>query len=207
MKKSLVFASLLAISSSAMAMDVEYFVSAGGGSGSWDVKTDVKRVSNGASIGSTTNSDNGGFISIQGGTILDKSHKIGLDYTKYNTSGDNSMYSMSIGYDYLFDISGSNWKPLIGLAYTINKYSEDVTNTGTITWDSSSLDLTTNVITARIGVEYDFNDNLFIVASYDYGLSMSGDGDIGLDNSGTKYTATFETEKLNRFGVYVGYKF
>lgn len=206
MKKSLVLASLLLVGTSVAAMDVDYFVSAGGGSGSWGNKTKVNVPSIGYSE-STKDTDNAGFISIQGGTILDKSHKIGLDYSKYNTSGSNSMYSMSLGYDYLFNISGSNFKPLIGLSYTINKYSEDTKDTSTIKWDSSSIDLTTNVLSARVGVEYDFTENIFIVASYDHGLSISGDESAGATISGVKANVKVETDKMNRFGVYVGYKF
>jgi len=207
MKKSIFLVSLLTISSLAMARDIEYFVSVGGGKSSVNIKGDVKRNSDGVTR-STMISNDYGFVSIQGGVLLESTHKIGLDYTKYNTSNDTSMYSISLGYDYLFSINNSALKPFLGLAYSLNKYSEDLQNSPGMTWDTSSADLTTNALFARVGIKYDFNKNFFVLASYDYALSVSGDASVGIvTSSGVRYTQTVEIDKLSRFGAYIGYKF
>lgn len=201
MKKSLVLAGLLLASSAAFATDVNYFVAAGVGSGHWKVKikSDI------AGLTSTTTSDNGGSISIDGGFILDNTHRIGLEYAKYNTTG-STMYSVSLGYDYLFTVN-KHFQPFVGLAYTVNKYSEDGGNTAAVTYDTNTINLTTKIASARVGADYTFDNNVYVSSVFDYGFSKSGDTTWGLTIGGTHYSVNTSTDAISRFEFLVGYKF
>ena len=200
MKRSLVLASLLLVGSVASATDINYFVAAGVGSGHWKVKSDI------AGLTSTTVSDNGGSISLDGGVILDNTHRIGLEYAKYNTTGSSSMYSVGLGYDYLFTVN-KHFQPFVGLAYTVNKYSEDVANTATVTYDTNTVNLTTKIASARVGADYTFDNNVYVSGVFDYGFSKSGDTTWGLTTGGTHYSVNSSTDAISRFEFLVGYKF
>ncbi|MEN4054193.1 OmpW family outer membrane protein [Sulfurimonas sp. NWX79] len=134
-------------------------------------------------------------------------HRIGLEYSKYNTSGNSSLYSIALGYDYRIHIKESKIKPYLGLSYVRLKYSEDVVNSTTVTWDQSSYDIDTNAIMGRIGIDYDINKNFYASAMYDYALNTSGSTNVGLTVSGTHYNANVAVDKLSRFQFLVGYKF
>lgn len=201
-KKGLAIASLVLMgNSSVSAMDTQYFVAAGVGSGSMDVNADAVIISTGAT-GSTSVSDSGGVFSLQGGVVLDDNHRIGLDYTTFNVDG-GSMSSIGLGYDYRFIID-KNWKPFVGASYVVNNYKEDL---DTSVYNSSSFSLSTNVLFARIGVDYEIDDNFLITASYDYSITTSGDETTTGNISGEDFKATLEIDKISLFRVLVGYKF
>jgi len=200
MKKSLVLAGLLSVGSLVSAANIEYYVAAGAGKGYQTVKATVNGIS-------SETSDNGGMGSISGGVLINDTHRVGLEYAKYNTSGSSSMYSVALGYDYRFHIKQSKFKPFIGLAYVRTKYSEDVVNDATTTWDKLSYDIDTNAIMGRVGVDYDINTNFYVSAMYDYAFSTSGDTNTGFTAGGTHYDANLEVDKLSRFQFLVGYKF
>ncbi|MEE8587792.1 MAG: outer membrane beta-barrel protein [Sulfurimonadaceae bacterium] len=209
MKKSLALASLILVSSSAMAMDTKYFVGIGAGQGNWDVKGTFKRDSDGAT-GTVTVDDNGGFVSIQGGVIIEDSHKIGVAYTKYNTESDCSMDSFGIGYDYRIIINNSDWKPFVGVSYTINAYKETLTDDATTNWRDSRATLDTNIVAARLGLDYDISENFFVTASYELDVSTSGRGDpvwVTDLETGEDYTLTIEMDRMSRYGLWLSYKF
>ena len=200
MKKSLVLAGLLAISSSAYALDVNYFIAAGGGKGYETVKLSAD--------GATESySDNGGVFSVDAGVLLNDTHRIGLEYSKYKTSGSSSLYSVGLGYDYRIHIKDSKFKPFIGMSYAILKYSEDMVNDVSVTWDQSRYNITTNALLGRIGVDYDINKNYYASVRYDYAFSTSGNTDVGLTISGTHYTANIEVDKVSQLQFFIGYKF
>ncbi|HIP15540.1 MAG TPA: hypothetical protein EYG74_08630 [Sulfurimonas autotrophica] len=200
MKKSLVLAGLLAISSSAYAMDVNYFIAVGGGKGYETVNVNVAGVTESVS-------DNGGVFSIDTGVLLNDTHRIGLEYSKYNTTGSSSLYSIGLGYNYRIHIKDSKFKPFVGMSYAILKYSEDMVNDASVTWDQSTYNITTKALLGSIGVDYDINKNLYASMRYDYALSTSGSTDIGLTVGGTHYTGNAEFDKFSQLQLLIGYKF
>jgi hypothetical protein len=200
MKKSLVLAGLLAISSSAYALDVNYFVAAGGGKGYETFKSSVAGVNESVS-------ENASVFSIDAGVLLNDTHRIGFEYSKYNTSSSSSLYSVGLGYDYRIHIKDSKFKPFIGMSYAILKYSEDMVNDTTVTWDQSTYNITTNALLGRIGVDYDINKNFYASVRYDYAFSTSGNADVGLTVSGTHYAADIEVDKASQLQFLLGYKF
>ncbi len=206
MKKSLALASLILVSSSAMAIDTKYFVGVGAGQGNWDLKGTVKRDSDGAIITETID-DDVDFVSIQGGVIIDDTHKIGVDYSKHDTEADSSMYSFSIGYDYRIIIDNSDWKPFVGISYTKNEYKETLTNDAEITWRDSTAELSTDIWAVRLGLDYDINENLFVTASYELAVLVSGSETTGVIYLAENYTMTIEMDKMSRFGLWLSYKF
>lgn len=200
MKKSLVLAGLLAISSSAYAMDVNYFIAAGGGKGYETVNVNVAGVTESVS-------DNGGVFSIDTGVLLNDTHRIGLEYSKYHTTGSSSLYSIGLGYNYRIHIKDSKFKPFVGMSYAILKYSEDMVNDASVTWDQSTYNITTKALLGSIGVDYDINKNLYASMRYDYAFSTSGSTDVGLTAGGTHYTANIEVDKVSQLQLLIGYKF
>lgn len=86
----------------------------------------------------------------------------------------------------------------------MSKYEENIDATE---FDQSSLNLTTNALFARVGFDYEFNKNIYVTAAYDYALALSGSEDVTGNISGVDFTATFETEKMSKFGISLGYKF
>ena len=200
MKKSLVFAGILLASSAVFATDINYFVATGLGSGHMKVKSNI------VGLTSTTTSSNAGSISIDGGVILNNTHRIGLEYAKYNTAGSSSMHSVGLNYDYLFTVN-KHFQPFVGLAYTVNKYSEHVSTTATVTPDSNTLNLTTKIASIRIGADYTFDNNIFVSGLFDYGFSRSGNTRWGLTTGATHYNVISSADAVSRFEFLVGYKF
>lgn len=103
MQKSLVIASLIAISSSVMAVDLEYFLGTGieRGDATFNVTVSAPNIGYRESI-----SDNGTDIGLKlnTGVILDKTHRMSLSLTKF--SGDDSNVNILLGnYDYLIPIN------------------------------------------------------------------------------------------------------
>ncbi|WP_457744207.1 outer membrane beta-barrel protein [Sulfurimonas sp.] len=200
MKKSLVLAGIIFASSSVYAANIDYFVAVGGGQGYETVKIDV------AGFSKSTN-DNGGAFSVDGGILINDTHRIGLEYSKYNTSGNSSLVSIALGYDYRIHIKESKFKPYLGLSYMRLVDLENTTNNATVTYDQSNFELDTNAIMGRIGVDYDINTNFYASAMCDYAFNTSGSTNLGFTTSGTHYNANVEVDKLNRFQLLVGYKF
>ena len=91
MKKSLILTSLLALSTSVMAMDIEYFIGAGAERGSLD--TDASGVSMNGDYKDTA-------LKIKAGVILDKSHRVSLSYVGYSDNGGD-LDLTELNYDYI----------------------------------------------------------------------------------------------------------
>lgn len=198
MKKKLAFASLMLVGTIASAMDVNYFVAAGVYRGYTTLKyTGLK---------SGTRDKNEGAFVIDGGTLFVNTHKIDLEYAKYNDGSGRSMQSIGLGYEYLIDL-GSKFRPFVGVSYDIVKYSRTSMKEGGATVDA--IDLTTNALMGRIGTEYDFTQHFYASASYDYALTKSGNTHVG-GRKGSLYIPNaekVETDKLSKFEFLVGYKF
>ena len=108
MKKSLVMASLLALGTSAMAIDVQPFVGVNSGA-SWTKVKENGKISGpivNYSVGSSDTESSFTF-GLKGGIILDNSHRLGINY---NPSFDSyaTVHNILASYDYLIPLNDSN---------------------------------------------------------------------------------------------------
>ncbi len=200
MKKSLVIAGMIFSATILNAMNIDYFVALGAGQGYETIEVKVANVT-------VETKDDGGVLSVGTGVIVDDSHRVSLEYTQYSTSGDSSMYSIGLGYDYRITLKDMPIKPFIGLSYVLVKYSEDLNDDATVTWDKSSADVDTNVLMARIGVDYEINESFYASLLYDISLTTSGTTDVGVNINGTNYVSSVEVTDLSKLELLVGYKF
>jgi len=200
MKKSLVIAGMIFSATILNAMNIDYFVALGAGQGYETIEVKVANVT-------VETKDDGGVLSVGAGVIVDDSHRVSLEYTQYSTSGDSSMYSIGLGYDYRITLKDMPIKPFIGLSYVLVKYSEDLNDDATVTWDKSSADVDTNVLMARIGVDYEINESFYASLLYDISLTTSGTTDVGVNINGTNYVSSVEVTDLSKLELLVGYKF
>ena len=99
MKKSLVMASLLALGTSAMAVNVQPYVGASLGAswnkveGKYDISGPVVNES-----GKETERESALLVGIKGGVILDNSHRLGLNYNPAFHS-DATVHNILASYD------------------------------------------------------------------------------------------------------------
>ena len=103
MKKTIVMASLVAASTSMMAMDLQYFLGAGAERGSldWKGSVDIPSLTYSENI-SGDMSDTG--LKLKAGVILDKTHRISLSHAKF--SGSDVDFTLILGnYDYLIPVN------------------------------------------------------------------------------------------------------
>ena len=107
-KKSLAMASLLALGTSAMAIDVQPFVGVNSGA-SWTKVKENAKISGpivNYSVGSSDTESSFTF-GLKGGIILDNSHRLGINY---NPSFDSyaTVHNILASYDYLIPLNDSN---------------------------------------------------------------------------------------------------
>lgn len=103
MKKSLVIVSLITISSSVTAMNLEYFLGTGieRGNATFNATVSVPNMGYSESISDNV-SDIG--LKLNAGTILDKTHRMSLSLTKFSGAGSNVNILLG-NYDYLIPIN------------------------------------------------------------------------------------------------------
>jgi opacity protein-like surface antigen len=103
MKKLVVMASLVAASTSMMAMDLQYFLGAGAERANANFKADVNAPSVGYSE-TIKEDDNDTALKIKVGVIMDKTHRISLSHSKFG--GEDTDITVILGnYDYLIPIN------------------------------------------------------------------------------------------------------
>ena len=108
MKKSLVMASLLALGTSAMAVNVQPYVGASLGAswnkveGKYDISGPVVNES-----GKESERNSSFLVGIKGGVILDNSHRLGLNYNPAFHS-NATVHNILASYDYLISVNDSN---------------------------------------------------------------------------------------------------
>ena len=108
MKKSLAIASLLALGTSAMAVDVQPYVGAGLGAswnkveGKYDISGPVVNES-----GKESERESSLLVGIKGGVILDNSHRLSLNYNPAFHS-DATVHNILASYDYLIPLNDKN---------------------------------------------------------------------------------------------------
>ena len=104
MKKSLVMASLLAVGTSVMAIDVQPFVGAGAGV-SWNKSEATATI--GAVSASESDRNSSASLILKGGAILDGSHRLSLNYAP-SFHSDANVHNVMAGYDYLIPLNDKN---------------------------------------------------------------------------------------------------
>ena len=103
-KKSLAMASLLALGTSAMAVDVQPFVGAGAGI-SWNKSEATATI--GAVSASESDRNSSASLILKGGAILDGSHRLSLNYAP-SFHSDANVHNVMAGYDYLIPLNDKN---------------------------------------------------------------------------------------------------
>ena len=108
MRKSLVMASLLALGTSIMAVEVQPFIGAGAGANWAKVEASAKGNIGGNAINLSESDTESSFIAkIQGGVILDNTHRISLAYAPAFNS-DANVHNVLVGYDYLIPVNNES---------------------------------------------------------------------------------------------------
>ena len=103
-KKSLAMASLLALGTSAMAIDVQPFVGAGAGV-SWNKSEATATI--GTVSASESDRNSSASLILKGGAILDGSHRLSLNYAP-SFHSDANVHNVMAGYDYLIPLNDKN---------------------------------------------------------------------------------------------------
>ena len=103
-KKSLAMASLLALWTSAMAIDVQPYVGAGAGV-SWNKSEATATI--GAVSASESDRNSSASLILKGGAILDGSHRLSLNYAP-SFHSDANVHNVMAGYDYLIPLNDKN---------------------------------------------------------------------------------------------------
>jgi opacity protein-like surface antigen len=105
-KKSLAMASLLALGTSAMAIDVQPYIGAGAGVSFG--KTEVTVNTPGyVYLGDESERKSSASLILKGGAILDSSHRLSLSYAP-SFHSDANVHNVMAGYDYLIPLNDKN---------------------------------------------------------------------------------------------------
>ncbi len=125
MKKTIVMASLVAASTSMMAMDLQYFLGAGVERGDFEMK-----ISNAAGRNESYN-DDATDLKLKAGVILNKTHRISLSHVNYGIEDGGDFRIILGNYDYLIPIN-NEFRLYTGLhAGNANfKFNEDLKMSG-----------------------------------------------------------------------------
>ncbi len=196
MKKLVVMASLVAVSTSMMAMDLQYFLGAGAERGSldWKGSVDIPSLTYSENI-SGDMSDTG--LKLKAGVILDKTHRISLSHAKF--SGSDVDFTLILGnYDYLIPVN-EDFRFLAGIHAGNAKYEEtDV--------DLGKFDMSGLAYGVQIGGIYDITKNVELEVGFaytKYNVDESFSGTI----SGIDFNANAELEDSTSMSAGINYKF
>lgn len=193
MKKSLVLASLVAASTSMMAMDLQYFL--GAGATRVDANLDEKgSLSNG--VQTISFNDSYDFkdtaLTLKAGIILDKEHRISISHTKFSKD-DTDARNIIGSYDYLIPMN-EEFRLYAGLHAGNTKVEID---------EDSASGL---VYGAQVGAIYDITKNIEFelgLGYSKYNVDKSYSGTI----SGISYDYKVELEDSTSMFAGINYKF
>jgi opacity protein-like surface antigen len=196
MKKTIVIASLIAVSTSMMAMDLQYFLGAGAERGSldWKGSVDLPSLNYSENI-SGDMSDTA--LKLKAGVILDKTHRISLSHTKYGKS-DVDFTLILANYDYLIPIN-NEFRLYAGVHAGNAKYEEKDADLG-------KFDMTGLAYGGQVGAIYDITKNIEFelgLAYTKYNVDNTFNGTI----SGVNYNAKAELEDSTSIFAGINYKF
>lgn len=198
MKKSLVMASLLALGTSVMAVEVQPFVGADIGA-SWNKVEGSGNIS-GPILNSsidTSDRESAFLVGIKGGVILENTHRLALNY-KPGIHSDATVHNFLASYDYLIPVNDSN-------RFYVGAHAGVASLKGKS--DLDGLDMSGFAYGAQAGYIYDITRNIefelgVIYTKYNLdtdGKRKSVDGSVAVTNLELKYSV----------GTFVGinYKF
>lgn len=192
MKKSMILATLLAASTSMMAMDLEYFLGVGAEriDGNFKFSSDTYADSNGK--GSITDES----LKLKAGIILDKTHRISVSHVKY--SKDSVDVRTVLGnYDYLIPIN-EEFRLFAGIHAGSTKVEIDSNSDGSISFSGLAYG-------AQTGFIYDITKNIEFEAGVAY-TKYNVDRAETTDSSGTDW-AGVELEDSTSISAGINYKF
>ncbi len=192
MKKSLVMATLVAASTSMMAMDLQYFLGAGVERGDMSGKYNLD-ASNGYSESGSID-DNASDLKLKLGIILDKTHRVSLSHINYGIEDGGDFRIILGNYDYLIPIN-EDFRFLAGLHLGHANYKTD-----------DDFKMTGAVYGAQVGAIYDITKNIEFelgLAYSKYNLDKTTSGNIG----GISYTEKVELENSTSMFAGINYKF
>lgn len=196
MKKSLVMVSLVAVSTSMMAMDLQYFLGAGVNRVDNDSKTTINMPSVGYSDTSSDSFKDTG-LALKTGIILDKKHRISIAYSDYSKN-DTDATSITGNYDYLIPMNNE-----IRL-YTGLHLGDTTMKINDV--DLGSVKASGLVYGAQVGAIYDITKNI----EFELGLAYSKynvDKSISGTISGIDYNGKIELEDSTSMFAGINYKF
>ena len=197
MKKSLILASLVAASTSMMAMDVQYFLGAGAERANANFKADVNAPSIGYSE-TFKEDDNDTALKLKLGVILDKTHRISLSHSKFG--GTDTDLTVILGnYDYLIPIN-NEFRVYTGVHAGNAEYKEsNIDIIGTAKMSGLAYG-------AQVGAIYDITKNI----EFELGLAYTKynvDKTINWVDTGVDVSGKFEIEDSTSMFAGINYKF
>lgn len=196
MKKSLVMTSLVVVSTSMMAMDLQYFLGAGVERGDADYK--IKAIgSNGNTVSESDNLTDTN-LKLKIGVIADKSHRISLSHT--NFSGSETDFRVILAnYDYLIPIN-NEFRLYTGVHAGNAEYKEtNIDGLGTAKMSGLAYG-------AQVGALYDITKNI----EFELGLAYTKynmDKTFNWTDSGIDIKAKMEIEDSTSMFAGINYKF
>ncbi|MBP7742047.1 MAG: outer membrane beta-barrel protein [Aliarcobacter sp.] len=192
MKKQFIMASLVAASTSMMAMDLQYFL--GAGANRVDANLNEKgSLSTGAVLNDSYDFKDTALL-LKTGIILDKTHRISLSHTKFSKDGTDARNIIG-SYDYLIPLK-EEFRLYAGLHAGNTK----------VEVDSDSASASGLAYGAQIGAIYDITKNIEFelgLAYSKYNVDYSTSGTI----SGVSYQYKVELEDSTSMFAGLNYKF
>ena len=196
-KKSLAMASLLALGTSAMAIDVQPFVGVGIERTTLDYKASASALGYSYSY---SDDDSDTALKLKAGAILDKTHRLSVSHAKYSDNGAD-VRILLLNYDYLFPIN-EKFNLYAGAHAGQAKYEQDVnTDIGKIDIDMSGI-----TYGLQVGALFDITKNIELEAGLAYS-KYNVDDTISGTYLGVDYSAKSELEDSTSMFIGINYKF
>lgn len=190
-------ASLLALGTSAMAIDVQPFVGVGIERTTLDYKASASALGYSYSY---SDDDSDTALKLKAGAILDKTHRLSVSHAKYSDNGAD-VRILLLNYDYLFPIN-EKFNLYAGAHAGQAKYEQDVnTAIGKIDIDMSGL-----VYGLQVGALFDITKNIELEAGLAYS-KYNVDDTISGTYLGVDYSAKSELEDSTSMFIGINYKF
>ncbi|WP_419764596.1 MAG: hypothetical protein ACNI28_12510 [Arcobacter sp.] len=175
MKKTLALSALLALTTSSMAMDVEYFIGAGAERGKLDTTVSGGNLSIGNKYNDTA-------FKLKAGAIIDKKHRVSLSRVGYSEKGGDFDLT-NLNYDYIIPLK-NDFSLLAGVHAGVAEYDEPGYNidgfdyglqAGVLYDITSNVQLETNLAYTKFnveetfsGVKAEFNDGISFYLGFNY---------------------------------------
>ena len=185
MNKKIIAASLIAASTSMMAMDLQYFLGAGAERGNVNLKASATV---GNISGSISEDSSDTALKLKAGVIVNKEHRVYLSNAKFSNNGGDITLTL-INYDYLIPVNEKS-KLFAGVHLGKAKYNEDDFN------------MSGSAYGIQTGILYDITKNIEIELGAGYSL-------YNVDSTFTdgSDTVKVEIEDSTSMSLGINYKF